>query len=77
MFPVLKRCHSHFDHILNAKKYKDLTGGKIVISEDEKEFLSDGYLNMSERFLRSGTLKSFKPDILVKDGDFLHFGDKK
>ena len=50
--------HVHFDHILNAQKYKNLTGGKIVISEDEKEFLSDGYFDMCEIFLRYGTLKS-------------------
>lgn len=69
--------HGHFDHILNVKKYKDLTGAKIVMPEKEKSFSVDSNLNLSSRFLKSNLLESFSPDILVKEGDFIDFGKEK
>ncbi len=69
--------HGHFDHILNVKKYKNLTGAKIVMPEKEKLFSVDSNLNLSSRFLKSNLLESFIPDILVKEGDFIDFGEEK
>ena len=69
--------HGHFDHILNVKKYKNLTDAKIVMPEKEKTFSVDSNLNLSSRFLKSNLLESFTPDILVKEGDFIGFGKEK
>jgi len=68
--------HGHFDHILCAKKYKDITKAKIVISEADKEFLEKDELNLSKRFLKNGFLEKFSADILVNDGDVLPFSEE-
>lgn len=65
--------HGHFDHILNAAEYKELTGAKIVISKAERDFVDDGILNLSSRFLKAHKLKSFEPDILCAEGDEIPF----
>jgi len=67
--------HGHFDHILKAKKYREITKAKIVISSLENEFPSDNNLNLSNRFLKPNTLESFEGDILVTDGDEIPFDD--
>ena len=69
--------HGHFDHILKAKKYRDVFGAKIVISRLENEFTVDGFLNLSDRFLKPNTFESFSPDTLVDDQDELYFGKYK
>ncbi len=61
--------HGHFDHILKAKRYKDYTGAKIVIGENEAEFTENTELNLGRG------LKPFKPDILLKDKEELLLGD--
>ncbi len=68
--------HGHFDHISEAKKYKDITGAKIVIGKDEENFLSDATLNLSSKYSKS-PIKPFDADILVNDGDEINFGSKK
>ncbi len=65
--------HGHFDHILKAKKYREITRAKIVISTLENEFPSNNILNLSSRFLKPNTLESFEGDILVSDGDEIPF----
>ena len=67
--------HGHFDHILNAAKYREITGAKIVISKMDCEFTTNNNLNLSRKFLRHNTLKGFVADILVKDGDIILFLD--
>ena len=69
--------HGHFDHILKAKKYRDVFGAKIVISRLESEFTVDGFLNLSDRFLKPNIFESFNPDTLVDDQDELYFGKYK
>ncbi len=67
--------HGHFDHILKAKKYREMTGSKIVISELDKAFTQDNFLNLSNKFLRrsKGKLDNFDADVFVKEGDELSF----
>ncbi len=69
--------HGHFDHILKAKKYRDVFGAKVVISRLESEFTVDGFLNLSDRFLKPNIFESFNPDTLVDDEDELYFGKYK
>ena len=65
--------HGHFDHIGGAKRYRDITGAKIVIGEKEKNFTLDNNLNLSKRFMR-GKIENFSADILVSDNDELYLG---
>lgn len=69
--------HGHFDHILNAKKYRELTESKIVISELDSEFTSNNNLNLSRKFLRPNTFEQFKADMLVNDKDTIPFSNTK
>lgn len=64
--------HGHFDHILEVKRYQKLTGAKIVIGENEKNFPLDNSLNLCEEFYKKG-IENFSADILLKDGDSLDF----
>lgn len=69
--------HGHFDHILNAGKYKKLSGAKIIFPHDDKEFIFDNHLNLSDRFLRRGAFEAFNPDIFVSEGDEIEFCGRK
>ena len=75
-FKYILLTHGHFDHILKAKEYRDITGAKIVISKSDSEFTNDNHLNLSNRFLRRSKIKleNFDADILLDDGDILPFG---
>ena len=68
--------HGHFDHISEAKKYKDMTGAKIVIGKDEEKFLSDSSLNLSAKYSRS-PISPFGADVLVNDGDVIKLGNSE
>lgn len=76
-FKYILLTHGHFDHILKAKEYRDITGAKIVISKLDSKFTSDNYLNLSNRMLRRSKVKleNFDADILLNDGDILPFGN--
>lgn len=69
--------HGHFDHILNAGKYKKLSKAKIVFPQGDKQFIFDNNLNLSNRFLRSNVFEVFEPDIFVEDSSEIIFNDKK
>ena len=75
-FKYILLTHGHFDHILKAKEYRDITGAKIVISKLDSIFTNDNHLNLSDRFLRRSKIKleNFDADILLDDGDILPFG---
>ena len=68
--------HGHFDHILEVKRYQELTGAKVVIGYDEKDFPMDNSLNLCSEFYKKG-INNFSADILVKDDDVLNFNDKE
>lgn len=69
--------HGHFDHILKAKKYREITGAKIVISELDKSFTQDNHLNLSKKFLRrsQGKIENFDADIFIGEGQKISFND--
>lgn len=68
--------HGHFDHIgYAAALKKSFPDAKIVISRGDKDFPSDGSLNLS--FFFGIPVRSFDPDIIVNDADELPFGDDK
>lgn len=71
--------HGHFDHILKAKEYRDITGAKIAISNLDSEFTNDNDLNLSDKFLRRSKIKleNFSADVLLNDGDNILFGEYK
>ncbi len=68
--------HGHFDHIMEVKRYQKLTGAKVVIGEDEKDFPIDNSLNLCSEFYKKG-INNFHADILLKDGDVLNFNGKE
>lgn len=68
--------HGHFDHIRKARRYRELTGAKIVISKDEREFTLNPNLNLSNQF-GAQTIPPFRADVLVEDGDFIQLGNSK
>lgn len=68
--------HGHFDHILEVERYQELTGAKVVIGYDEKDFPMDNSLNLCSEFYKKG-INNFSADILVKDDDVLNFNDKE
>lgn len=68
--------HGHFDHIGGVAYFKSrFPDAKIVIGEGDADFPSDPRLNLGFHFELD--VQSFKPDILVKDGDELDFGNEK
>lgn len=65
--------HGHFDHISCVTAMKEKYGCKIVISELEKDFLSDTNLNCS--YLSGSKITAPEGDILVGHGDEIIIGD--
>ena len=73
-FDYILLTHGHFDHIWFASGIRELTGAKIVISEDDAPFLTDGSLNLSANFgLRN--ISDLSADVTLKDGDHLMLGN--
>ena len=73
-FDYILLTHGHFDHIWFAIGIRELTGAKIVISEDDAPFLTDGSLNLSANFgLRN--ISNLSADVTLKDGDYLMLGN--
>ena len=64
--------HGHFDHIMGANELREISGAKIYALKEEEELLADPALNSSYKVGRSYTVK---PDVLVRDGEVLDFGD--
>ena len=66
--------HGHGDHIGGVQEHlKDFPDAKVVCSRAEEKMLLDPELNEAHHF---GSEKvSFKPDILVDDGDTLTVGN--
>lgn len=64
--------HGHFDHIRKVDYYKNLTNAKVIICENEKDFLEDRTLNLSRI-----PLPKIKADKLVNDNDIIELGKTK
>ncbi len=64
--------HSHFDHCGAAKKWKKLTGAKILVHEKDKEGLETGKDTMAEDF--EIDYEKVKADSTIKEGDVIKTG---
>ena len=65
--------HAHFDHIGGAYDLSKSTDTKIAIGTYDNYALSDGNINLSNRF--HAKFPPFSADILLNDGDKLTVGD--
>ncbi|GHU83385.1 hydrolase [Clostridia bacterium] len=65
--------HGHYDHISALTELKFLTRAKVVIGEDEAEFLHNNKLNLS-LYANTSPLEQNEADILLADGDTLKLG---
>jgi len=65
--------HAHFDHIGGADILRKNTGVKIAIGKNEAEALSDGELNLVNRF--HAKIEPFSADVFLSDGEVLSVGD--
>lgn len=66
--------HSHYDHIGGVPEYKALfPSAKVVLSAAEMDFFKDanGAISADE----VGVHVSFKPDVLVREGDMITAGN--
>jgi hydroxyacylglutathione hydrolase len=66
--------HGHFDHIMGAKRIKNLTDAKIYIYCDDMAFLKEDALNLYFMFTPFSS-ESFSADASFKDGDILSLGN--
>lgn len=75
--PTLERyvllTHCHFDHILGAKKIRELFGAKIAIGEYDANGLYDTDISLSDWVGLKQEL--FEADIPLKDGETLKIGN--
>lgn len=68
--------HGHMDHICGAPYVQEKFGGKIVIGEQDAEFLETyKFLDGADDY--ENAFKPSKADITVQDGDTLDFGETK
>lgn len=66
--------HGHFDHIGAALYYARAFDAEIVISKEEKSFLSDKSLNLSCMFYGLD-LEAFDADLYLGDSDVVSLGE--
>lgn len=65
--------HGHFDHIGKTAEIKEkFPDAFIAIGEKEKEFISDGSLNLS--MMMGVRIKPFKAELLLREGDTISLG---
>lgn len=72
-FEYVLLTHGHYDHILGASGFKENFGAKIVIHEDDADFLSDDSKSLAH-FLPKDYIRP-EADITLKDGDSLNLGE--
>lgn len=65
--------HSHPDHVCGNEKVKKATGAAIVMHEDEAAFFAKP--DVKNYFSMLGLPHSPPPDVLVRDGDMIEFGE--
>ncbi|MHA1617363.1 MAG: MBL fold metallo-hydrolase [Candidatus Njordarchaeales archaeon] len=67
--------HMHYDHIGGAKLVKERLDGKLLIHENEKEYLENGdtYATVA-LFFGVSRLEPIKCDTALKDGDIIDLG---
>ncbi|MBU5314129.1 MBL fold metallo-hydrolase [Tissierella carlieri] len=67
--------HGHADHIGGIINLKKALPASVMIHEEDREMLIDGSKNLST-MMAMGTIE-IEPDLLLKDGDIIEFGDEK
>ncbi len=67
--------HGHADHIGGIVSLKKALSVPVMIHEDDREMLIDGNKNLST-MMAMGTIE-VEPDMLLKDGDIIEFGEDK
>ena len=67
--------HGHYDHIGGVKEVKKRYGAKAVISDEDKEMLSNPVYSLAA--ITRSTQDCTTPDLIVKDGDVLELGNIK
>ena len=66
--------HGHFDHIGMTRALVEMTGAKTYIGAADRDYVN-GKLDLTwARELGSRYDEPFEPDVLINDGDILHFG---
>ena len=65
--------HSHFDHVSANKRMKEVTGAPLAIHPDDAPMLAE--LSRSAMMFGLSAENSPEPDILLKDGDEISFGN--
>lgn len=67
--------HGHYDHLGGARAIKELTGAKIYIGKEDREY-ANGTLDLSwAKELGYEYYEMFEPDVLISDGDVITFGN--
>ena len=67
--------HGHYDHIGGVKEVQKRYGAKAVISDEDKEMLSNPVYSLAA--ITRNTQDCTTPDLIVKDGDELVLGNIK
>lgn len=67
--------HGHPDHVCGNGPIRKATGAKIIMHEEDAAFF--GKADIANYFSGLGLPQSPPADILVKDGDFINFGEEK
>ena len=69
--------HGHIDHMGAAKALRELTGAKIALGKEDRDYAS-GTLDLSyAKELDMEFSETFEPDILLSDGDVIELGDTR
>jgi len=69
--------HGHIDHMGGAKSLRELTGARIALGREDREY-ANGTLDLSyAKELGMRFDETFEPDILLSDGDEICLGKTK
>ena len=66
--------HGHIDHIMGNADLKEKTNATIIIHEADAHFMT---AHSSYKLMMYDAQPSPSPDILVKDGDTINFGEEE
>ena len=67
--------HGHIDHMGAAKALRELTGAKIALGKEDRDY-ANGTLDLSyAKELDMEFCETFEPDILLSDGDDISLGN--
>ena len=70
---IILATHRHFDHVAGIYDARDLSGAKVAVHFLDACGLESTKDSMADMF--SVPQKTFKPDVLLNDGDVINVGD--